>query len=200
MNKTDFQTAILGAVTNPQNNGEFCSLTAITVPAMNKTKNGDRKSPNPYLGRVLKYSRGEYQIGCDYEKVVNRRLKKQGLEPNFKVSHRSWGEWLVVNKIATHKGNFYVRVYLVHNHQVPPTVEWFLDGRLATPEEVADIKTYLKDKGESKKQSLAGLDKEDQVELREFNVEGIVRLSVKKTKFEVASEQWAVAVPALATR
>lgn len=116
------------------------------------------------------------QLNYAYENAVNNRLKAQGLEPNFSAQRLPWGEWKEFNKVITHKGENYLRVYDYENR--PYKVAFFVDGRKATAEETAIIKQWKASKRvPSGTQSAVGLTTH-QVKPSAINFKGIVRLAV----------------------
>jgi hypothetical protein len=50
------------------------------------------KTGNPYFGKVVKKSKGNYFIGGSYEDMVNNRMEKEGMEPTFESKECSVGE------------------------------------------------------------------------------------------------------------
>lgn len=90
------------------------TIRAKTVPEMRKTN-------NPYFGRVHKISLANGTIGADYEKAVNRKLEKQGEEPDFVAGPRPWGE--TINKALVQlRDKYYIRFIEKHRKEY-----WFLD-------------------------------------------------------------------------
>ena len=63
----------------------FTNVVSETIPKMNKTG-------NPYFGKVVKKSKGNFFIGGSYEDMVNERMKKEGMEPTFESKECSVGE------------------------------------------------------------------------------------------------------------
>ena len=63
----------------------FTNVVSETIPKMNKTG-------NPYFGKVVKKSKGNFFIGGSYEDMVNERMKKEGMEPTFESEKCSVGE------------------------------------------------------------------------------------------------------------
>lgn len=130
-------------------------------------------------GVVTKMVQTDCQVNFSYEKAVNNRLAKQGDERVFKALSLPWGEWVegAENKLITHKGNLYLRYYDVEKPRT--TSVWFVDGRLATDDELTKIKAYLAEKGKttSKRQAEVGL-VEHQVSPKVVKLCNIIRLSV----------------------
>ncbi len=116
-------------------------VATILIQGEHKMNKGGRSGVplNPLTGRVTR----------DHRVVVNvaglgsygRRLEKDGREP---VGKPTWWEW-VKDGVARHKtdGNLYL-VGLPSNAQ--RTIRFLVDGREATPEEIATIREYTPDK------------------------------------------------------
>jgi len=64
---------------------QFATITALTVPSMNKTD-------NPWIGRVEKEAEVNGVINWDYERCVNRQRIREGIDPDFEALERSWGQ------------------------------------------------------------------------------------------------------------
>ena len=156
----------------------ICTVDSLTVPKMNKRG-------NDLYGRVMKYTRLQLQFGYNYEKAVNNRLEAMGLEPNFEVAKRQWGEWVIPNKVSTHKGNLYLRFYQMAN--TDPESYFLVDGRLATREEVEVIKSFMPKPSASARQSEVGLN-DRQVTPREYMVSSIKRIAVNGEKYTIEEE------------
>lgn len=137
------------------------------------------KIPKKYgiNGQVEKYYKGQVQINYGYENAVNNRLEKQGDERTFKAEPLKWGEWEIANKVITHKGERYLRYYSF-NGTNKPIVQYYVDGRKATAQELAIIKAYVAaSKKPSATQSAEGLT-ENQVKPRVVNFSNILSLNV----------------------
>lgn len=177
-----FTTTLASALANT-NGASFVTITTLTEPKMRKTN-------NPLFGRVLKFAVRNCQFGYDYEKAVNNRLEKEGKERSFSANKLPWGEWAVFNKIIAHKGNLYGRFYVAKNCVVKSA--YIVDGRLATAEEVAIIKTFETERTESARQSESGLF-ENQVKPYDVRLDHILRITSDKmcltdSKYEELAE------------
>jgi hypothetical protein len=141
--------------------------------------------PQYVLGKgkvVTKLVRTDVQINFEYENAVNNRLEKQGDERIFEAESLPWGEWEIVNKVITHKGNRYLRYYVPANADIKSV--WFVDGKVATAEEFGKIIAYLQSKNKtSKRQADAGL-VENQVVAKAIKFSNILRLAVDGTEWE----------------
>ena len=158
--------AVVNAVVSTIKVGTLVRLTTLTTPKMNKRG-------NPYFDRVQKLCVQTAQWGYSYENAVNNRLDKIGENADFVADKLSWGEWVIPNKVITHKGELYLRFYTTENANMQ--VLYLLDGRVATAEETKAILTFIPQRAESKRQSESGLT-EHQVQPMSIKVENIVRV------------------------
>lgn len=104
------------------------------------------KIPKKYgiIGEVTKVTDKMVQLNYNYERAVNNRLQKEGKEPNFTAQSLPWGEWLLPNKIIVHKGSAYLRMYDFKGGV--KSKSYYIDGNLATTEEIKVIKAYEESK------------------------------------------------------
>ena len=124
------------ALINELNKVRFCtwvSFKSVTVPTMNKTG-------NPLFGRVQKVTtaskvlfNSRYVKFADGEPVPTDEQGREKLP---------WGMWRVYPKLIDHKGKVYVRLYFLPNSNVK--VSYLVDGRKATEEELAIIKSFVR--------------------------------------------------------
>lgn len=127
-------------------------------------------------GVVTKLVKAQIQFNYSYENAVNNRLEKQGNEGSFEADKLPWGEWLIPNKIITHKGSLYVRYYDYVGADKNTT--WFVNGKVANNEELEKIFTYLRSKDNtSKKQAEFGL-VDNQVKPKVVKAENIISMRV----------------------
>ena len=142
--------------------------------------------PQKVLGKgsvVTKIVRTNCQLNYSYERAVNNRLEKQGDERDFVAKSLPWGDWVKgqENKLIEYKGKLYLRYYDVANADTKSV--WFVNGRIATPEEFMKIVEYLKSTNtQSKTQAEVGL-VENQVKPKVIKVENILCLNVN-------NEEW----------
>lgn len=130
------------------------------------------------LGSVVtKRSEGQVQINSDYNCRVNNALARQGNDCSFVSETLPWGKWELNNKVINYNGCRYLRYYYQRNS--PMKVEYYVDGRPATQDEVTIIKAYINahSKG-SAKQEMAGLAKGDQVKLANVKFDNILEFKV----------------------
>ncbi len=147
-----------------------------------------KKTGNPF-GEIFKQSRGVAIVGADYQNAVRREGERQGAEgaATFQAESRPWGEWLVPSKVATHKGKFYLRTQSAPRQRKgsPWKVRAFRDaaGKFLSAEEV---KPFLPDKGDSRRQAEAGLG--EKIEVREFAFDSIQRIRIDNRTFELVPD------------
>ena len=67
-----------------------------------------RKTGNPF-GTIFKRTRCVAMVGAEYGKAVNRQGEREGFKAEFVADSLPWGEWLIANKVITHKGELYLR-------------------------------------------------------------------------------------------
>lgn len=159
----------------------FMNVMSLTEPSMNKRN-------NPFYGRVKKFTSVQMQFNYDYERAVNNRLVKQGLEPTFSGEKLPWGKWVkdearginMTNKVIEHNGELYMRAYCVRNAK--PHTFYLIDGHLATSEEIEMLKMFLKEKEESQKQSESGLIEEYQVKPKVYKFVSLVAVTINNQK------------------
>jgi hypothetical protein len=145
-----------------------------------KTEPRMRKTNNPYFGRVQKVTRlANVAIGYNYENVVNNRLAQEGkTQLHFtaqKPNGKSWVKgyenlFLVADKDGKTE---YLRTTMRKNTK--PTTMYLVDGKTATDEEVAEIKTFIQS---SYKPTNQGLDEGDEVIVRDYKVENVVSIQL----------------------
>lgn len=133
--------------------------------SMNKGRGANR---NPFLGRVIiaKEYCG-YVMGTDYATSLENTADRMGndAEANLKTTwHKpceAYGEWFSTDKATESK--IYLKLQR-NNKQIAwkTTTTYYLDGVLATEEEVAEIENWLKKKPntQSSTQIEMGIDKE----------------------------------------
>jgi hypothetical protein len=137
---------------------------------------------NPYRGRVKKLTITPMQFGYDYETAVNNRLRKQGVEANFSADNLPWGKWIegMRNKVISHNDMLYLRTYCIRNAK--PRTYFFLDGRLASAEDYAKFRQWLKQASASKKQEESGLEEEYHVKPRDYKFSSIIAITINHTR------------------
>ena len=115
------------------------------------------------FGKVEKRVRLNVQLNYNYCEVIRKRIERKGGNPNtFTKESLPWGSWEIFNKVISHKGERYLRYYSVKGEY--PSVEFFVNGVAATPQQEADIKAYLQSNSKtSEKQAACGLTDDEQV-------------------------------------
>lgn len=141
------------------------------------------KTGNPYYGRVTKRVEGTFCFNGSYENMVNNKIDRKGVEgEDFKSAPLVWGQWMAgaENRIITHKGETYVRLY---PHPNGCKTTYFLDGREVWDAELEYIKQFFPTRKPSAKQENAGLSKDEQVIPLAIKVSNIKKLSIKGQEF-----------------
>lgn len=145
--------------------GTFVGLDTLTQV----TLRGGRK--NPQQGRVTKRMTGAQvmcfanQNGSAYEAMVRRRLEKEGLDPNFEVGPRAWGERIAGTPFVTHNGKSYLEVIFLRAGQV----QYLLDGQPVDRSEIQGL-----DEPRENPEGQGGLG--DRVVIRTFALDGVTAL------------------------
>jgi len=157
---------------------QFINILSMTEPDMYLTD-------NPFRGRVKKITIAPMQFGYDYEKSVNNRLEKNGLETSFIGEPLKWGHWVkgMENKVIEHKDELYMRTYCVRKSN--PHIYYILDGKLVTKEEFEIIKTFFKKSSSSKKQDESGLTEEFQVKPRTYKLSSLIAVTINKKRIYI---------------
>jgi hypothetical protein len=138
------------------------------------------------LGVVTKIVCGIVQINYSYENAVNNRLKKQGGAGTFQAESLPWGTWYSENKVIEHKGQYYLRYYAIVGQKLDTA--YFVDGRPATPAEIATIKGYKDSKNKtSARQATEGLT-DNQVTPRCVNFDNITAFKCGDIIYEQAAK------------
>lgn len=137
-------------------------------------------------GVVTKLVKAQMQFNYSYENAVNNRLGAIGSENNFVAESLPWGKWLLPNKVITHKDSLYIRYYDFEG--ASKDTIWFVDGKVATNEELEKIFSYLRSKSSySKKQAEAGLTTH-QVKPKVVKAENIIAMRVGGLVYRKANE------------
>ncbi len=134
--------------------------------SMNKGRGENR---NPYLGRVMiEKTYTGYVMGTDYSRSLGNTAERMGnedAEANLKkVWHKpcaEYGEWFSTDKKTESK----IYLKLQRNEKqvgFSTTTVYYLDGRVATADESADIERWMKSKSntQSSTQIEMGIDRE----------------------------------------
>lgn len=136
-----------------------------------KLKGGKK---NEMQGRVTKvmegaavqiFARGGSEGG--YENKVNRRLNKEGVEVEFEVGPRTWGERRPNLPIVEHNGQQYLEVIF----EKPGNSHYLLDGQPIQAAEIIGL-----DEGPIQAGEQGGLD--DKVMIRTFKFDSITGIRI----------------------
>lgn len=141
-----------------------------------------RKTNNPF-DTIIKRVSQNLSFNYSYEKAVNNRLDKKGLDNDFKSSPLAWGTWLIPNKTITHNDTIYIRFYMHGNTKTNTT--YFHNGNELTGKQLENAKTFFQGHSESSKQSEAGLDESEQVKPLAIKVDNIRKITINKETYEV---------------
>jgi hypothetical protein len=149
------------------------SIDTLTQPTMSGGQ------ANPYKGRVFKVMIGANVIiftnkrANGYENMVNRRLEKEGLDPNsFKVGPRAWGKRVDGTPFVEHNGETYLEVIFLK----PGKPQYFCDMTEVTPA-AAETMGVKMDKQEGEQGGL-----KNKVIIRTFKMDSITAITINGTK------------------
>lgn len=177
-------------LSNTNVGGQFVNVVMNTEPEMNKGRGANR---NPFLGRVRKISVANYRFNADYERICRAKQIRNGEEPTFKaepISGRHWAnDTTLRNKVEqSNKDNtLYMRLYVAPNDGYKSV--YLLDGKMATPKEVEQIKAWFPKKSHSAKQLEAGIPIEEQLEVRSPKFSSLYRVKMGKTKYIIVPDE-----------
>ena len=167
---------------------QFVSVSYTTdTDHLNKKLTGGKK--NQFYGRLSSISylvNGQYN--ASYENGVNNRLPDgtDGKGEKFVAEPLPWGEWLIPNKLITHKGETYLRLY--KTKATTTKVVYYLDGvRVSDPAMIDLIKSSFRPESESKRQAAAGIAKADQMKPFTLNVKSIFKANINKVKYTIVT-------------
>jgi hypothetical protein len=149
------------------------SFNTTTSVKMNKTN-------NPYHGRVTKVSKVNGIVGFNYKNSCNNQLEREGKEKNFKPQSRKWGKHdekipCVINH-TNKNGEFkqYVNLKVQSTSDKP---KYFLDDEPINKEVIKDFLPQSK-----KPNTQKNID--DEIVVRDYDVDSIDGMSIKKMKIE----------------
>ena len=148
----------------------------VSVSYENEQKMNNRN--NPYYGRVTKRVVAQMQFGYSYENACNNRCA-DGV--TFVADSLPWGAWVegLENKVIVHKEEYYLRLYDINGKS--PKVTYYVDGVIATSEQIAEFMAFVPQSKPSAKQLAHGIEEERQVtprvikfkRIKEFTINGI---------------------------
>lgn len=154
---------------------QFVSVESETQPKMRKTN-------NPYLERVKKRTIYSGIVNFKYEDGVNRRRTKEGKDADFSAK-QNWFEGVyhpdgslkpIVRK-KSDKTCEYLYFQVRHSDS-----EFLIDNRVASPEEVNDIKRYLYSSGKNEHQGV-----ENTLDVRTVALDSIRKIRFSKKEFTI---------------
>ena len=145
------------------------------------------KTGNPFDG-INKHVRAVGFVGANYGEAVKREGSRQGVDASeFVADSRPWGQWLIPNKVAEHKGELYLRTQSTPNQRrkQPARLLAYRDnnGKFLSRDEV---KPFLPKKTESAKQAAAGL--VGKVDVREYKFSSIRKVRVNGQTFALVKD------------
>lgn len=161
-------------------NLQGCNFATITYKG--KVNEIGKKECRTLFGceQIEKITEQKVNIGIDYEKSVNNRLDKKGLDKDFEAQPLTWGKWDIFPKIIEHKGSKYLRAYNIKGEKT--TTTYMINGVIVTDEnviaQIKDLVTAKKAQQSAKTQEDKGLTKSEQTTLITKNFDDILRLKV----------------------
>ena len=154
---------------------QFVSVSYENEQKMNKRN-------NPYYGRVTKRVVAQMQFGYSYENACNNRCA-EGV--TFVADSLAWGAWVegFENKVIVHKEEYYLRLYDVHGKK--PKVTYYVDGVVATEEQIAEFMAFVPQSKPSAKQLAHGIEEERQVMPKAIKFSNIVEFTINGKTFKM---------------
>ena len=103
---------------------------------------GFKKTGNPFYGRVKKLSGWGFDVNIDYSRKVNLQLERENKEADF-VAKETYTEQVnkIVHRHKVQREKLYMSCFPALSFG--QFTEYLVDGRPATKEEIAQIKTFL---------------------------------------------------------
>lgn len=156
------------------------NVGAMPVGIVATTDAKARKTNNPH-GVITKTVRAVGFCGADYETSVQTQTLRAGVKtPDFVADSLPWGEWLVPNKIISHKGKLYLRTQTTEGmrRKQSAKVLFYRDekGRFISRDEAAK---FLPPVRESTKQADAGLEgAKSQVWVRTYSFDSLEKIRI----------------------
>jgi len=113
-------------------NGGFVTIEKAGEHKMLKTGNPLRDA------KVEKRSRFQVRLGCNTQNLEDKAAKREAREPR-QIGPLPWGEYVAEGvPVIAHKGSLYVRGYW----EKALGSEYTVNGKPATPEQIAIIKQF----------------------------------------------------------
>ena len=166
---------------------EEITLTTSTEVKMNKRGNSLVENGN----KVTKTTSATYQFGGSYEERINESIDSS---IGYKAKPLPWGSWVegAEGKVITHTKtdkegnettNFYLRYYNATSEVSSTT---FVDGEVATDEQMKIIEQFTPKKKESKVITESGAEVENKVKTNVVNFANIVTIEIDGEVYKVA--------------
>lgn len=165
---------------------EEITLTTSTEVKMNKRGNSLVENGN----KVTKTTCASYQFGGSYEERINETLDTS---IGYKAKPLPWGSWVegADGKVITHTKtdkegnettNFYLRYYNATSEVNSTT---FVDGEVATDEQMKIIEQFTPKKKEAKVITESGAEVENKVKTNVVNFTNIVTIEIDGEVYKV---------------
>ena len=153
---------------------------SVSVSYENEQKMNKRN--NPYYGRVTKRVVAQMQFGYSYENACNNRCA-EGV--TFVADSLAWGAWVegLENKVIVHKEEYYLRLYDINGKS--PKVEYYVDGVIATSEQIAEFMAFVPQSKPSAKQMAHGIEEERQVMPRAIKLSNIREITMNGVRYNM---------------
>lgn len=166
---------------------EEITLTTSTEVKMNKRGNSLMENGN----KVTKKTSATYQFGGSYEERINESIDSS---IGYKAKPLPWGAWVegAEGKVITYTKsdkegnettNFYLRYYNATSEVSSTT---FVDGKVATDEQMKIIEQFTPKKKESKVVTESGAEVENKVKTNVVNFGNIVTIEIDGEVYKVA--------------
>ena len=165
---------------------EEITLTTSTEVKMNKRGNSLVENGN----KVTKTTSATYQFGGSYEERINESIDSS---IGYKAKPLPWGSWVngAEGKVITHtktdkegdeSTNFYLRYYNATSDVNSTT---FVDGEVATDEQMKIIEQFTPKKKESKVVTESGAEFENKVKSNVVNFANIITIEIDGEVYKV---------------
>jgi hypothetical protein len=142
-----------------------------------------KKTGNPF-SLIEKRIRAVAFVGADYENAVNNEAIRQDGAAKFESEKLPWGEWLIQNKVITHKGEYYLRTQSTPgNRRVQPArvLDYIADGYKTTRAAIAQWLPEVKEA--AKQQVQTGITKT--VWVRTYKFSSIEKIRVNGETYQL---------------
>ena len=166
---------------------EEITLTTSTEVKMNKRGNSLVENGN----KVTKTTCASYQFGGSYEERINESIDSS---IGYKAKPLPWGSWVngAEGKVITHtktdkEGNETTNLYLrYYNATSEVSSTTFVDGEVATDEQMKIIEQFTPKKKEAKVVTESGAEVENKVKANGVNFANIVTIEIDGEVYKVA--------------